>query len=495
MIGKQMPLLRFMSLVLLCGVSTAGAEQRPMNLLVIQTDEHNFRTLGCYRELLSPEQALMWGANAIVQTPHIDSIAQRGAICTSFYATSPVCTPSRAALYSGRYPQNTGAFTNNEALREDVLTFAQRLKDVGYQTGYAGKWHLDGGGKPQWEPKRKFGFDDNRYMFNRGHWKQFEITASGPAVKARDANGKPSYSPAGADETSFATDWLTDRTLEFIEANRQSPFCYVVSIPDPHGPNTVRPPYDSMFAPSDFQRPRTFDQSKDQTPAYLSPGARTFSPAGMAKYFGMVKCIDDNVGRILQRLEALGLLEQTAIVFTSDHGDLCGEHHRDNKGNPYEASARVPFLMAAPGIVPAGIVLDQAMGGVDFTPTVLRLLGHTPAGEQLGGVEGRDLSTLFATGQPPADFDDIIFLRRAGGSPGWVAAVTDRYKLVLSPQDQPWLFDLELDPDELVNYFAADSHAEVRQRLAQAMMRYGPKHNDPHLRMPKMVTDLAQAAK
>ncbi len=476
------------------------AMAQPMNLLVIQTDEHNFRTLGCYRALLPDDQALMWGPEAIVETPHIDSIAARGALCTSFYATSPVCTPSRAALVSGRYPQNTGAPTNDMPMDGTIVTFAQRLQEKGYATGFAGKWHLDGPGKPQWGPDRKFGFEDNRYMFNRGHWKQLELTAGGPAVKAKNAKGEPSYDASGADATSFTTDWLADRTIEFIDQHHSEPFCYMVSIPDPHGPNTVRPPYDTMFDASKFSQPRTFDQSKDQTPRYLGGGLAKFSPAGMAKYFGMVKCIDDNVGRILSKLSEHNLLDTTLVVFTSDHGDLCGEHHRDNKGNPYEASARVPFLIAAPKKIPAGLVLDQAMCGVDFTPTMLTLLGHKLPGEPLDGVEGRDLSSLFQTdlsqaATSPTEFNDVIFMRKAGKTPGWVAAITDRYKLVLSPEDDPWLFDMIEDPDELVNYYNSAEHSPIVRKLAQEMAAYGPAHQEPYLREPKMVAELARAQK
>ena len=145
-------------------------EKAKPNLLIIQTDEHNFRTLGCYRKTLPNKQAFIWGKDAVVTTPHIDWLAENGALCTKFYATTPVCSPSRAAFVSGRYPQNTPVTTNNIALDDDIITFAEVLKRQGYATGYAGKWHIDGDGKPQWAPKRQFGFADNRYMFNRGHW-------------------------------------------------------------------------------------------------------------------------------------------------------------------------------------------------------------------------------------------------------------------------------------------------------------------------------------
>ena len=200
----------------------SGATDKP-NLVVIVTDEHNFRTLGCYRALLPKDQAFVWGDGVAVETPHLDSIAKSGAICDRFYAASPVCTPSRAAFFSGRYPQNTGADSNDHPLHDDVVTFAEVLRRHGYATGYAGKWHLDGNAKPGWSPARKFGFEDNRYMFNRGHYKQLEDTPAGPAVKARNKDNHPTYDVSGADAQSFTTDFLADKTVAFIQAHRDRP--------------------------------------------------------------------------------------------------------------------------------------------------------------------------------------------------------------------------------------------------------------------------------
>ena len=170
------------------GVAPAAAKEAGPNLLIIYTDEHNFRTLGCYRALLPNEQAFMWGKDAVVTTPHIDWLAEKGAVCTSFYATTPVCSPSRSSFVSGRYPHRTPVVNNNIPLDDEIITFAEILRRQGYATGYAGKWHLDGQGKPQWEPERRFGFTDNRFMFNRGHWKKMEDMPSGrttrPAVES-----------------------------------------------------------------------------------------------------------------------------------------------------------------------------------------------------------------------------------------------------------------------------------------------------------------------
>lgn len=468
--------------------TVAACAASPPNLLIIQTDEHNFRTLGCYRDTLPRDQALIWGEDAVVETPAIDSIAARGAICTSFYATSPVCTPSRASFFSGRYPQNTGSFQNDRPLNNDVVTFAEVLRRDGYATGYAGKWHLDGSGKPQWAPSRQFGFTDNRFMFNRGHWKNFELTADGPRVGATNKNGQPSYDLAGADDKTFSTDWLADRAIDFIREHANEPFCYHLSLPDPHGPNTVRAPYDDMYMNRVIRAPMTFSMSK-QNPKWASATGRNavgkFSAESMARYFGMVRCIDDNVGQILSTLHELNLIDNTIIVMTSDHGDLCYEHGRLNKGNAYEGSAKIPFVIAAPGLIPAGTRIDQALGTVDFTPTILSLMGKKVPSE----VEGRDATELLK-GTTPASWDDITFLRAATNSRGWVAAVSDRYKLVVSVADEPWLFDLESDPDELKNHCSSEQNAEVVTKLAAALLKYGSDSKDPQLTDGPLVEQL-----
>ena len=221
--------------------SAAQPAERP-NVVIIHCDELSFRALGCYRAQLPAEQARVWGAKAQLDTPNIDRIASAGVLCDRFFAASPVCTPSRAAFVSGRYPQNTGAIANDQPMRDEVETFAAVLQRAGYATGYAGKWHLDGQARPGWAPKRQFGFGDNACMFNRGHYKQLKDTPQGPRVKAVNAQGQPTYDVKGADATSFTTDFLTDKTLAFIERHAAAPFAWMVSFPDPHNPNTVRPP-------------------------------------------------------------------------------------------------------------------------------------------------------------------------------------------------------------------------------------------------------------
>ncbi|MEM7147429.1 MAG: sulfatase [Verrucomicrobiota bacterium] len=468
------------------GAMAAEGKRKP-NLLVIHCDELNFRTIGAYRDTLSPEQAFMWGPKAVCDTPFIDSLAKEGAICTKMYAATPVCSPSRSSFISGQYPQNTPVTTNSISLNDDVVSFAEILGKAGYATGYAGKWHLDGEDKPGWAPERKFGFEDNRYMCNRGHWKQLEDTPDGPRVKARDKKGNPSYGVEGADEESFTTDFLTTKTIDFVNEHAGEPFCYMLSIPDPHGPDTVRAPYDTMYSDDDVEEPRTYGKSTEGVPNWAMPDKKCHYK--MAQYHGMMKCIDDNVGRIIGALREKGILDDTILVFTADHGDMRGEHGRQNKGVPMEASAKIPFLIRYPEKIAAETRIDHVYNTVDFLPTMLSMMGVETAGRE----EGRDFAAIFESGKAPKDWEDVTFMRstgKTGATKGWFSAVTPRYKLIVSGYDEPWLLDLEEDPDELVNFVANPERKAVVKKLARALKRYAKAHGDSYIEDEKTAADI-----
>ncbi len=481
-------------LFLITGIfqKAANAQDRP-NVLILHTDEHNFRTLGCYRELMEDEQAYVWGKDAVVETPNIDFLSSKGVLCTSFYANTPVCTPSRASLVSGLYPQNSPAEKNDVKLGDDVESFAAPMAEAGYVTGYGGKWHLDGHSKPGWAPARNFGFLNNTYMFNRGHWKKLDENEDGPFVAGKNNKGKIDYSLDGADEKTFTTDFLTDRAMKFISENKDNPFCYMISYPDPHGPNCVRAPYNKMYSHLTFETPATAKVNTAGLPKWGLRQSKTIGSGGMATYYGMVKCIDDNIGRLLKHLREKKLIDNTIIVFLSDHGDLLGEHGRDNKGVPYEASAKVPFIIYYPNALKEGAVVDEAISNVDFKPTILSLLGLT------GRVpsQGKDVSSLFLKNSTDSDVDDIAFLRGTGskGSEKWVAAVSDQYKLVYSVNSEPWLIDLELDPDELTNYYDDPEYKTVISNMAAKLRNYGTTYTDPYLKNAKIEGEIEQVIK
>lgn len=486
MIKSTIVLIPF--LFLSCSSTGQEKENKPIkpNLLIIHTDEHNFRTLGCYRELLTDQQAYIWGEGLKVETPHIDWLAHNGVMFSKCYANTPVCGPSRASFVTGMYPHHTGVTKNDVPMYGEMITFAKILQDEGYQTGYLGKWHLDGEGKPQWAPVRNFGFEDNRYMYNRGHWKKMEDTPDGPRVASVNVEGVPNYNLDGADEHSFTTDFLTDHTIRMISENDEEPFCIMLSIPDPHGPDQVRPPYDGMYTDLDFKAPATYDKPDEGVPTW----AQKSSNAGIeqSQYFGMVKCIDDNVGKLIDFLRSEGLLDHTIIVFTSDHGDLRGEHHRHNKGVPLEASAKIPLIIYFPQKLMGGKVINRTISTVDFAPTILGLMGIN-SGHQM---DGMDYSDVAKDSDLQEGSRDISFIRSTGLEKDgeWIGAFSSRYKLILSANDDPWLLDLDVDPDELTNFIHNPEKEEVVKELAFALRNYGNSFSDPYLQNTKMSGEL-----
>jgi arylsulfatase A-like enzyme len=224
-------------------------------------------------------------------------------------------------------------------------------------------------------------------------------------------------------------------------------------------------------------------------PSWAAKQVRSFNGKLMASYYGMVKCIDDNVGKILKALKQAGVLGDSIVVFTADHGDLCFEHGRHNKGVPLEASAKIPFVIAFPGRIKGGTVVPQPLTCVDFLPTVLALMGVETAGKE----EGRDASALLL-GKTPAEWKDVAFFRGTGsrgtGSVNWLAAVTSRHKLVLSPRDEPWLIDLKEDPNELKNLLGSPEHREILRGMARELVAYARKHSDHYAKHARIAADL-----
>lgn len=456
------------SLLLLFTTSLLASEPEHPNLVVIMTDEHNFRTLSCYRDLMTDDQAYVWGEGVEVKTPHIDRIAKEGAICMNYYASSPVCTPSRASFVSGLYPQATDSYKNDIPLNDNVVTFAQVLKDEGYATSYVGKWHLDGDAKPGFAPERQFGFSDNEYMFNRGHWKMIKDTQDVPVVSEA---GKSKT----ADETSFTTDYLTTKAMDIIKRDMDKPFCMMLSLPDPHGPNMVREPYARMYKDMTFSHPKTMlvdDATQPLWSISKKEVVTSYNQNKMQIYFGMVKCIDDNMGRLFAFLEDNDLMDNTIVVFTSDHGDLMGEHKRHNKGVPYEASARVPFVLRYPGTVPSGKVIRKAFNNSDFAPTILGLMGASA----IPNIHGVDASADFTSSELSVVDDRKMYI--TGTASNWVAAIDNRYKLVLSVTDEPWLYDLQEDPDELKNFYMTSGYESISEDMHTFLVKSLKKYND-----------------
>ena len=457
---------------------TENGKNKP-NLIIIHTDEHNFRTLSCYQNLLSEDQAFIWGKGNNVNTPNIDKIANEGAICTSYYAASPVCTPSRASLVSGLYPQATGAHKNGLHISEDIPTFATILRDQGYSTSYVGKWHLAGHEKYTFGIKYKAGFADNRYMMRGGHAPYFHIKDG----KVLDGLGDKAAAKLPKEEIITQTDYFTDKTLEILERDKNKPFALMLSIPDPHTPDYARPPYRTMYDDMDLQEPKTMAAKYTAIKPLWAKGGpkdknegKGFDKVALKQYFGQVKHIDDSVGRILTFLDDNNLTDNTIIIFTSDHGDMFFEHNRRNKGVPYEASSRIPFVIRYPNKIKQGKIINTAYTNVDFAPTILTMMGMKNDAK----FHGLDTSEDFLNDEKEITSDRITYFAKSGG--WWVSAVNDRYKLVIDKKEKPYLFDLEKNPDELINYYNDPEYKGIATKMQTELFKQLEKYDEPGLK-------------
>ena len=501
---------KWLTFSLSLGAALAQAKEQP-NLLVIITDEHNLRTLGCYRDQLAQDQAEIWGKDNVVETPNIDKLASWGTLFDRMYCSAPVSTTARASMFTGYYghevhvPKNSTKPGDGRYLRGDVKTIAEVLLDAGYSTGYTGKWHLAEATEPHefWQPHpvgmegHNYGFEDNRFMFNGGHGKYLGLDKQGnpyfafkqPKAYSTDKYGQPLYKDKKGDQVKFTTDFLTDRTVEFIDKNAENPFFYVVSIPDPHTPDQVRAPYDTMYTHMSFEFPATYNiKMGEDAPSWQKPDGKAKKlMTSLPQYFGMVKNIDDNIGRIITKLENEGILENTIIVFTSDHGDLLGEHARMNKGTIHETSLRVPFIIAhgskaSKPLVPRDNVVDLVGNTTDWMPTFLELLGvDSPQ------ASGRSLVPILSN-KAPKGWNNVTFSQL-----GFSVATDGRYKLRVSPyQEKPWLIDLKEDPTETINFIDDPKYKDVVQNLAQNLVTYNKEHNKSNEKVAAVLQSLLQ---
>ena len=351
------------------------------NILIIYPDQMRADAMGC-------------SGNKVVKTPNIDRLAQEGVQFTEAYTSYPVCCPFRASVLTGKYAQGHGMVQNHFPLRGDQTFLAEMLRDAGYQTGYIGKWHLEGGPKPGFVPKdRRFGFD-HFIGFNRGHEYLKSVYF--------DDGGTPYFSKR------YEPDYQTDQLIDFIDDavgnDSDKPFFGYVSYGPPHFPNNMPEHWRSMYDPADMDLragvPDMEGQRRTQEfrlnvlcngqakAAHHSHAAYDTKPAGepeteaeirqfMAEYYGMISNIDWNVGRVLNHLDRLGIAQNTMVIFWSDHGDMLGQHGSfcGIKNQAYRAAMQVPFIIRYPDRLAGGRKTEAMVDvGVDLMATLCDML-------------------------------------------------------------------------------------------------------------------------
>jgi arylsulfatase A-like enzyme len=420
-------------LLLALALAAAAAAQRP-NFVVLFADDLGYGDLGVYG---SPN----------IQTPNLDRMAAEGVKLTDFYSVSPVCTPSRAGLLTGRYPVRSGMvrvlFPREEVgLRESEITLAEALKAQGYATGMFGKWHL--GDRPRHSPLRH-GFD-YRYGLPFSNDMTRPHTSWPEPLRLYEGD---EVVEEGVDQTTL-TKRYTEKAAAFLERHQDKPFFLYLPYAMPHWP---------WFASQGFH------------------GKSVKGPYGDA-----VEEVDWSAGEILAALRRLGLEENTLVIFTSDNGGSGRQGAGSNgtlrgfKGQTYEGGQREPFLARWPGKIPAGSLRTGLAAMVDLYPTLIGLAGgSSPSDRPMDGV---DMWPMLS-GAGPSRRDTFHYWSHNWDSEPQLAAIREgRWKLHFAdklewPQrtfEPTELYDLNADPSE--RFDLSKQHPEVVRRLAEKAKRF-----------------------
>ena len=406
------------------------------NVLLIVTDDQGYGDLGST-------------GNPALKTPRLDALASSSARFRSFYV-SPVCSPTRASLMTGRYNYRTGVvdtFRGRSRMRPDEVTLAEALGSAGYRTGIFGKWHLGDNA-----PCRAMDQGFAESLVHRGGG-----IGQGFGPPGGDRYTDPVLLRNGSEERSagYCTDIFTDAAIRFIEADRARPFFACLAFNVPHDPLEV---------PERYLRPYSVLHGASGSPGGGRPPGGEEDVLAAARVYAMLACVDENVGRLLDRLDQLGLARDTVVVFLSDNGPARARFNaglRGLKQGVHEGGIRVPCFVRWPGKVEPGRVVEPIAAHIDVMPTLLAACGvAAPPGVAM---DGRDLLPLLE-GKAEAWPDRVLYFQWHRGdvpeSGRAFAARGDRFKLVqplgIEPGPLPrppryQLFDILADPSEQVD--------------------------------------------
>ncbi|MGI9044722.1 MAG: sulfatase family protein [Gemmatimonadaceae bacterium] len=480
-----------------------AGDPRP-NIVFLFADDHAAHAISAY------QSHLRYGVQ-LPKTPNLDRLASDGMLFVNSFVTNSICAPARATVLTGQYGHINGVMTNSEPLHPTTVTFPSLLRNAGYTTGMFGKWHL------RTQPQ---GFDRYEILAGQG----------------------PYYNPVlhdGTDSvrhTGYTLDIATTRALEWMDGASASanPFMMILAFNGPHRWWDPGPDQLALYRDTTFAIPPTFNDRgegraspardpemkialdliprdlKLEPPNNLTPAQRAMwdsayvrenaalaaqglTPEQLARwkyqryiadYMRVIAALDQQVGRVLARLDEKGLTKNTMVVYTSDQGFFLGDHGWFDKRWMYEESLRTPLIIRWPESVRAGTTNDDLVMNLDLAETFLDVAGVKAPAE----MQGRSILPLLK-GNTPADWRDAIYYQYFE-YPGWHAVRrqygvrTDRYKLIHYYEVDEWeLFDLERDPEELTSVYADPGFAGIRAdleiKLASLRHQYSVPAADP----------------
>ena len=446
--------------------------QQP-NLLYIHTDQHNPYVTGCY-------------GDPLIQTPNLDRLAASGVVFDNTYCPSPICVPSRMAMLSGRHPYQNEVWTNSHILDSAIPTLAHAMGAAGYRPVLVGRMHSIGPDQLHGYSERLVGDHAPNHIGGRDLGRGVLAGTAGPERISliRSGAGQSAYQVHDEYVTAATVDYLNRLGVQRKAGSGLVPFSISVGFMLPHPPYVARREdfttyADRMTMPS---KPLPFDQVKHP---FLRAwrehtGIAEVSDAEIlrsrAAYWGLVHRVDVMVGQILSALEANGLADNTLIVYTSDHGDMQGEHGLWWKHVFYEESVKVPLIMSWPGVIAAGQRSQRVVSALDVTATLLDAL-NAPA---LPNSPGRSFLGLISPIRTTPPWEDVAFSEYCADE--YVPQVIDNgrsyqrmirlsdWKLIYYHCMEPQLFNLADDPGELVDRADDPAYQEIRAELTTRLL-------------------------
>ncbi|MBD3212854.1 MAG: sulfatase-like hydrolase/transferase [Candidatus Lokiarchaeota archaeon] len=481
--------------------------KKNMNVLFIMTDQHRADHMGC-------------AGNPVVKTPNLDRLAQEGVRFTNAYCANPMCMPNRASIFTGVYPNVHGVRSNGINLPNTVETFVEAMRKNGYITHNVGKMHLQFFIPPykrkdesaemiaKWMhpdtaqealdtfPQPYYGFEDCEICLGHGdicgghylNWLEEKRPGATEWMRNRLTLDyfHHVYFKSEMPVEQYPTTYCQERTINFLERHSKGeygdkPFFLCCSIPDPHHP--VCPPgeYHDMYKTDDIELPPTFVDKNIEDHKFLGPLVKNpvFRGAMLRQSdeqevkeftrltYGAVTLFDQAIGQILSSLEKSGYAENTIVIYTSDHGDLMGDHGMIYKGpSPFEGVLKVPLIMKVPGVTTSGSVSNSLVSSIDFAKTILNLTKvrkrlHSPF------IQGVDITPVL--NDPEIKVRDCCYIEEDEEvGPLKIRVrhlITETHKLTVYEglEGVGDIYDRINDPDELNNLW--DKDRDLRENL------------------------------
>lgn len=460
---------------------------RPVNILLICTDQHRYDVISTH-------------PGSVAITPNLQRLADQGTVFDQCYASNPVCAPTRASMLTGQLPTRHGLWANGVTLPRPQDLVSRQLSDAGYRCGLIGKLHLSAAFQGHTERQLDDGFEVREWAHDPFHgspenayhrwlqdnhpdlWEQAKadlVTPDDEDFKHRDTGFD-----AMPTRAHYST-WVAERASNFLATVDDRPFFLVANFYDPHHPfvapeefrdlypaGSVPPPVggaDELSEKPDWQREASRNSYAGHGPSYGDYTADGIDEL-RRKYYAMVSLVDQSIGAILDELERQGVADETMIIFTSDHGEMLGDHGMLLKGAMmYDCAVRVPLIIRQPGVVPANARVSGMVGSHDIAGTIRQVAGLPPhpldQGIDLvkvaaGELSGRDWATCqYRDSGYPTDPPIYTTMLR-----------TPDHKLIVRHglDSDPYpaeLYDLGTDPDELHNVYSAPQYADTLRNL------------------------------